>query len=380
MCHDGGDDSPLSAASKPLVPHADTKSEGTEGTGDTGGAPSEGTGGEPSSCMTAPLTAWLVFFLLGLAPWLIVNGVFCEVALLVVALPEGQNIAATLGVVVQLGNISPVAYMFLWRRNIVTTACAMWGMIGMSVLACFLLGFFWKTTINIPGWSNASPDGATTSHALPLFALVFLGGMIGCTSKVVLFPFSSDYTDTLTAAVSTGMGMIGLMGVVLGAIQGLSEDGKATHPRFGFAVFSYILLGLSALAGCSYLVALRPAFIHRWVQPTDAIPLVQGPIRRSSKERRDVTPPPSTLDPEERRPSMMSFGDSVADERKRRAMMRRASVEGSFISFEGSFFSSDHTDQGDYDSEDPEVAPPKIGPPVRDSEEDVDRALSEAAW
>ena len=34
----------------------------------------------------------------------------------------------------QLGNVAPVAYMFLYNRHLVTTNCAMWGMIGASVV------------------------------------------------------------------------------------------------------------------------------------------------------------------------------------------------------------------------------------------------------
>ena len=59
-------------------------------------------------CFSPDFFAFVCFFFLGLAPWLIVNGVFCEVPILVANLPEGKGISSMLGAVVQLGNVAPV--------------------------------------------------------------------------------------------------------------------------------------------------------------------------------------------------------------------------------------------------------------------------------
>ena len=203
------------------------------------------------------LYGWWLFFLLGAAPWLVVNGIFIEMPIFTKTLPEGDKLAAIIGAVVQIGNAAPFAYLPLRHRFGLRQDVTVGVMLVIEVLVCLLLCFTWNKYIG--------------GHSIPLLLTTFLGGVVGCTSKVTWFPFAGDYRKEAISAMSTGMGMSGLLGVMLGAAQGAANDTQ----NFDVSVFFIILLGLSLLGMLAFVLMQFTSFVQRW-KPDSMYALVGG--------------------------------------------------------------------------------------------------------
>ena len=75
-----------------------------------GDAPSRNALGDRGDLIT--LTEWLKFFVVGLFPWLAVNGVFAELAVFNRYMPEHKKLSSQAGMACQIANISLV-YVYL---------------------------------------------------------------------------------------------------------------------------------------------------------------------------------------------------------------------------------------------------------------------------
>ena len=195
---------------------------------------------------------WALFFAIGTAPWLLVNGIFVELPIFVNVLPEGEGVAAIIGALVQAGNIGLlyIPLRYTCGFNLSVTVCAVLALCcGSSVLAALL--------------STETIDG----HSIPLFAITFFAGLGGCVSKVTWFPFAGNYRADAITAMSSGMGLSGLLVVLLGALQrvgnvewgggsGSNDNNKTLGDDDDVLLFSEqtffgtiaVLLGVSAAA------------------------------------------------------------------------------------------------------------------------------------
>eukprot|EP01060_Flectonema_neradi_P035119 TRINITY_DN6360_c0_g1_i1.p1 TRINITY_DN6360_c0_g1~~TRINITY_DN6360_c0_g1_i1.p1 ORF type:complete len:464 (+),score=54.35 TRINITY_DN6360_c0_g1_i1:48-1439(+) len=224
------------------------------------------------------LYGWWLFFLLGAAPWLVVNGIFIEMPIFTKKLPEGDKLAAIIGAVVQIGNAAPFAYLPLRHRYGLRQDITVCVMLVVEVAVCLLLCFTWDEYIG--------------GHSIPLLLTTFLGGVVGCTSKVTWFPFAGDYRKEAISAMSTGMGMSGLLGVLLGAAQGAANDNQ----NFDVSIFFLILLALSALGMLSFLLMLLPSFAAQW-----KITSMYSPVNNEEDDAlnndncQDIQSPPSVI-------------------------------------------------------------------------------------
>ena len=59
------------------------------------------------------IVGFILFFLVGLFSWLLLNTIFVLYPQLMQSLPEGQSLPSTVGIIVQLGNLFPFVYVFL---------------------------------------------------------------------------------------------------------------------------------------------------------------------------------------------------------------------------------------------------------------------------
>jgi len=86
--------------------------------------------------------------LFGIGTWVVVNGFWVELPLLVQALPEGWKLPSYLTIIVQLANIAPVLYTVLHSLfpRTITDSRAIYFIIGLGLLANALLVFYWDTT------------------------------------------------------------------------------------------------------------------------------------------------------------------------------------------------------------------------------------------
>ena len=193
---------------------------------------------------------WLLAFFVGMGPWLVINGTFIEVSLMVDKVPEGKAISSLLGTAVQMGNVVPFLVVILRQRTSVTLSSIIFVMNVIAAAATVLLAFCWHWQTTVPGWHG--------EHSTGLLLLTLMGGFVGTCSKVVLFPYASKLPGETISAVSTGMGASGLLPVLLGLAQS-SGVSDGTNPRFTIRVFYLAILGFIVFANIAFLVLHRGA-------------------------------------------------------------------------------------------------------------------------
>ena len=135
----------------------------------------------------SPLTYFL-FCVFGIGSWIAVNGIWAEISVLTLTLPECSKLAAILVVTIQIANVGPLLYTlikYLFQRcgwvskqihlERVTVAL----IVTIGVVACVLLAVFWDSTASL---GNAV-------HSVAIITLTFFLALTDCTSSVVFIPF-----------------------------------------------------------------------------------------------------------------------------------------------------------------------------------------------
>ncbi|KAL6061266.1 hypothetical protein QOT17_013016 [Balamuthia mandrillaris] len=185
-----------------------------------------------------------LFFMVGIAPWLLVNSLFMELPIFNKELPEGTATASYLVVFIQLGNVLPFLYVVLQqytRRTSYTIAVA--STLASAIALSILIALFWDKTSRLAGNSEHQ------QHSVALWLLTSGSGLVGCFSVVTFFPLASLFQDSITSALSTGLGLTALLPVLLALIQNPGGD-----PRFRVDTFFYILSGFLGLSFGCFLV------------------------------------------------------------------------------------------------------------------------------
>lgn len=185
----------------------------------------------------ADWTEYLLFVMIGLTSWLLVNGVFTQLAVFF-QLPGGERLPSYISLCIQLTNIGPLLYVLLMPRlshhsqrneNISMIAVSVLG-----VFAAFFLAALWETS--------------TDTAAVGLLFGSALAGLVGSMSVVVFFPFASLWGTAHTAATSTGMGLTSLVASIISIIQQPGQTGQLFSTSVYFALLGCIqLLCLASL-------------------------------------------------------------------------------------------------------------------------------------
>lgn len=203
----------------------------------------------------------LLFFLVGLAPWLLVNALFMQLPVFIAELPEGNSIASYLIIIIQLGNIIPIGYVVVRQYMRVPYNWVIVGTLGCGIATAILLGVFWDHTAHL----------FDSTRSVALMVLTLFAGLVGCFAVVSFFPFASLFKHSITAALSTGMGINGLVPSLLAAIQ---DPGGSK--RFSVAVFFFIMgacLTLSLFSYVCILLLMNSARVRQHLEgaPTDQV-------------------------------------------------------------------------------------------------------------
>jgi hypothetical protein len=175
--------------------------------------------------------------------WIAVNGVFTELPILFITAPESYGIAADLALALQIANIVPFAY-FLLNLIINPTKRVKYHMDTIVIFIILVLGIValavmagvWDKTFVIGG-------AGSTAKSWPLLAMVFLLGVVDCTSTLTYWPFVSNFGSLYFIALSVGESSTSLLSGIIGLIQ---QPGSASN--FSFAVFCIILIVLTIIS------------------------------------------------------------------------------------------------------------------------------------
>lgn len=194
--------------------------------------------------------------LVGIAPWLLINGLFAQLPIFIAKTPETFNIASYIVLLTQVGN--GVAALFVawlahfgerWtpQQRAAVCARAIFVILVLEIVASGAIAFLWNSTIN--------------GNSAAIMLATVAGGISGCLSVILVYPFTAPLQPIATIAMSTGMGLNGLVTALLAIIQAPSQEN-----RFDTTTFFLIITAV--------LVASLVAFLYLWL--TDAATAVLG--------------------------------------------------------------------------------------------------------
>lgn len=182
--------------------------------------------------------------LVGIAPWLLISALFSQLPIFIAETPESFTIASFIVLLTQLGNVAAAVFVFFlgrqthWsiERKAVVCARAIFSVLLIETVASACTAAFWHTTIN--------------GSSVALMLATVAGGVSGCMSVILVYPFTAPLAPVATVAMSTGMGLNALVTALLTLVQAPSQENRFSTTEF-FVIITAIL-GASLLA-FSYL-------------------------------------------------------------------------------------------------------------------------------
>jgi len=176
---------------------------------------------------------FVLFLVFGLGSWVAINGIYAELPIFVLHLPESWAIASILSLGLQLANIFPIAYFiylqqFKPKRN---QDGVIFGVIVFGILVCILLAFLWDFTGRIGGKESS----------ISLIVLTFFAGVVDCMTSIVFLPFVAQYKSIHATALAVGEASTGLVAGIFAIIQNPGEN-----PNFPPSVY-FGLMGVVML-------------------------------------------------------------------------------------------------------------------------------------
>ena len=200
----------------------------------------------------------------GLGSWVAINGVWAELPVLALALPECYGLAAVLSVIIQLANVGPLVLTIIklvWKKlawkqlNLEIASVTILVLIGLS--SSILLSLFWFRVDTIAG----------QPHSVALIILVFFLALVDCSSSVVFVPFMKHYPVVYLSGLYIGEGLSGVLPSVLALVQGSVNDSIRSCPsqfdnepelgvRFTTGVYFILLAVMITACGVGFLSIL----------------------------------------------------------------------------------------------------------------------------
>ncbi|TGZ70155.1 hypothetical protein CRM22_003350 [Opisthorchis felineus] len=205
----------------------------------------------------------------GFASWIVVNGVWVELPVLVNYLPEGWSLPAYLSIVIQIANLGPLLYLpltrlcrrvtrtgFWWRCIQPPERIANYVILAVGLVSCVLMAHLWNRTATFDG----TPSG---TYSFGLLAPAFCASIVDCTSSVTFAAYLTGLPETYMGALQFGEGFSDLVPSTIALIQGVGEDPECVNttingtihitpvyppPRFSVTAFMYCLAILLVIA------------------------------------------------------------------------------------------------------------------------------------
>lgn len=211
---------------------------------------------QTSTALTTSLT-YAFFVVFGIGSWVTVNGLFSELPLLVVSLPEGWRLGSVLAVVVQLANIGPVLlYCLRWchfktQRLGSEQLLLMWAtyiVLGLGAISMAMLASTWHITVDLFG----------AEQSIPLLFFTFVAALADCTSSMIFWRFAGAFKTVHISALAAGEGLSGAVVAVLVWMQ----DAAAAEPRFSAGVYFALLGVVMLISALAYHLLRRAPFAH----------------------------------------------------------------------------------------------------------------------
>ncbi|KAL0984687.1 hypothetical protein UPYG_G00145280 [Umbra pygmaea] len=151
--------------------------------------------------------------LFGMGSWVAINGMWVELPLIVPEIPEGWYLPSYLTVLIQMANVGPlfITLMHRFQPGLLDERPVIYSIVGLGIVATFLLAFFWKYTVPLGG----------ATHSVALLVLCFLLSVVDCTSSVTFLPFMMRLRPQYLTTYFAGEGLSGLVPAVVALVQGV---------------------------------------------------------------------------------------------------------------------------------------------------------------
>lgn len=151
--------------------------------------------------------------LFGMGSWVAINGMWVELPLVVPNIPEFWYLPSYLTVLIQMANIGPlfITLMHRFRPGMLDERPVIYFIVGLGIVATFLMAFFWQHTVMVGG----------SLHSVPLLLLSFLLSVVDCTSSVTFLPFMMRLRPQYLTTYFAGEGLSGLVPALVALIQGV---------------------------------------------------------------------------------------------------------------------------------------------------------------
>ncbi|KAG2382738.1 hypothetical protein C9374_005318 [Naegleria lovaniensis] len=218
-------------------------------------------------CVSFPNpVVYVLVIVFGLSSWIAVNGIYSEIPILGMNLPEGYAIAVDMNLSLQLANIVPFLYFLLMvfrrayklirmkkesshspqpqQQSTSTTSVHQqfeWidtifiiSLLVIGIATLILMSFLWNVQVSGRSW--------------PFLILMFFVGVCDCTSTLLYYPFVLHFTYAHSSALLIGESLTGLVASVISIIQTPSDK----ILLFPFWVFCIILAGITFLSFVAY--------------------------------------------------------------------------------------------------------------------------------
>ncbi|XP_023266266.1 riboflavin transporter 2-like isoform X1 [Seriola lalandi dorsalis] len=151
--------------------------------------------------------------LFGMGSWVAINGMWVELPLIVNHIPERWYLPSYLTILIQMANVGPlfITLMHRFRPGALDERPVIYCIVGLGIIATFLLAFFWRHTVTI----------VSSLHSVPLLVLSFLLSVVDCTSSVTFLPFMMRLRPQYLTTYFAGEGLSGLVPALVALIQGV---------------------------------------------------------------------------------------------------------------------------------------------------------------
>lgn len=184
--------------------------------------------------------------------WVAINGLWVELPLLVMELPEGWFLPSYLTLVIQLANIGPLLVTLLhrFRPGCLSDVPVIFTLLGVGTVTCLLFAFLWNVTSLLQG----------KSYSIIFLVLTLFLALVDCTSSVTFLPFMSRLPTRYVTTFFVGEGLSGLLPALLALAQGsglttcsnvTDSSGTTPHPVTTRGTNTTQVPGLPQMHGCA---------------------------------------------------------------------------------------------------------------------------------
>lgn len=211
------------------------------------------------------LITYILVIFFGVGAWVAINGLWVELPIIVQEIPEGWTLPSYLTVMIQIGNIGPIAFTILnaYYPKKINEVSVSYTIIAIGVVSCTLLSLFWRETTHIAG----------ANRSVALLALCLTLSTVDCTSSVTFVPYMAKLREVYLSPYFLGEGLSGLFPSLVALGQGVGEG--ATHspcvprptfnstnstnqswgpgPKFSVEVFFWFLTGMMVVCGAAFI-------------------------------------------------------------------------------------------------------------------------------